>query len=140
MSPFLWLLLGSVGVAIAAVLAKRWSFQRMPDLDDSEFVDIYNQTFEGDEVAIVSERRFIAKVLGVPYGKLRPNHRFKELSKLHFDVGYEVGMSDLEDILIDLSQRASIEVPSDFPETVGECIFALLTVRKKLGDIPDQLP
>lgn len=133
MSAYMWLLLGSVGVAIVSLLAKRRSFQRLPDLDDGEFVSVYKQDFDGDDAAVIRERKFIAKVLGVPHPKLWPNHRFKELSKLHFDVGYEVGTSDLEDILIELCQRAGIEEPSGFPGTVGELIFALVTARK-LGD------
>lgn len=134
MSAYMWLLLGGVGIAIVSLLAKRWSFQKLSDLDDGEFVRVYKQGFAGDDTAVIRERKFIAKILGVPHRKLRPNHRFDELSKLHFDVGYEVGMSDLEDILIELRQRAGIEEPLEFPKTVGELIFALVTVRKKLGD------
>jgi hypothetical protein len=130
----MWLLLGGVGVAIIQVLAKRRSFQRLPDVDDGEFLSVYKRGFDGDDAAVIRERKFIAKVLGVPHLKLRPNHRFEELSKLRFDVGYEIGMSDLEDILIELRQRTGIDAPSDLPETVGELIFALVTVRKKLDD------
>ena len=134
MSAYMWLLLGGVGVAIVSLLAKRRSFRKLPDLGDGEFVSIYKQRFDGDGTAVIRERKFVAKILGVPHRKLRPDHRFKELSNLHFDVGYEVGMSDLEDILIELRQRAGIKEPLAFPATVGELIFALVTLRSKLDD------
>ena len=134
MTPFLWLLLGSVGLAIVAVLARRRSFQRIPDMGDTEFVRVYKKTFDGDDASIIRERKFVATTLGVPHQKLHPNHRFRDLSNLHFDVGYEVAMGDLEYHLIDLRQRAGDEVSSGFPDTVGEFVFALVTLRKRLGE------
>src|SRR2546423_6056305 len=122
MTPFLWLVLGSVGLAIVAVLARKRSFQRIPDLPDNEFVRIYKQVFQGDDAAIIRERRFIAKVLGVPHQKLHPNHRFQDLSNLHFDVGYSVAMGDLEYDLIDLRKRVGLDSALHFPDTVGELV------------------
>jgi len=130
MSLLFWVLLGSVGVAIISMLAKRWSFQRLPDHNDREFVKVYKQAFGGDDGGIIRERNFIASVLGVPYQKLHPDHRFEDLSKLRFDVGYEVGMGDLEEELRELFEKASLEFPSNFPATVGQLIHEMITAKK----------
>ena len=136
MSPMIWLWLSvGVGVAVTSLLVKRLNLKKVPDLGDSAFVNLYRQGFAGDADAVIRERKFIAKVLGFPYQKLRPNQDFRELSKLAgFDTSYEVGMSDLEDELIELTQRAGINRPPEFPGTVGELISALVTARKILAE------
>ncbi len=134
MTPVLWLVLGGVSVAIVAVLARRRSFQRIQDMGDTEFVRRYKKAFDGDDASIIRERKFVATALGVPHLKLHPNHRFKDLSNLHFDVGYAVAMGDLENDLIDLRQRAGIDSGSHFPDTVEELVSILVALRTKIED------
>jgi hypothetical protein len=134
LTGFLWLLLGCVVLAIIAVLARRHSFRRIPDLDDREFARVYKDTFEGEDVAIIREREFIARVFGVSPRKLHPNQQFKDLSNLSFDVGFEVAMGDLEYALIDLRKRARSNTGSHFPDTVGELVSVLVSLRNTIED------
>jgi len=131
----LWLLVAGVSIALASEVVKRLRQRRASDLSDEEFVNLYRQRFDGEASAIVKERKFIAKCLGLNHLKLRPDDRFHELSKLSgFDTEYQLGMSNLEDQLFELFQQAGIQPPTQFPSTIGELISKLASVKKTLRE------
>jgi len=126
----LWVWIG-IGVAAAtgAFLAKRLHAQKVPDLSDDDFINEYLQKFEGNREAIIRERRFIGQSLGWPQQKLHPDQTFRDLSeRAGVDVGFEVGLSNLEDRLRELSLRAQTHAPS-FPDTVGQLISAFIRMK-----------
>jgi hypothetical protein len=130
----LWLLLAGLGLATASELVKLRKAGKLPDLSDVDFVMIYKKKFAGSDAAVIEERRFIAKVLGLPFQRLSPEHSFDELSKYAGFVGdYELGMSELGDKIDVLCGRAAIQRPYPFPVTVGEFIYEIVKAKEKLS-------
>lgn len=132
MSVMLWLLLGGVALATASELVKRRAAARLPDVPDEDFLRGYRRKFGGPEAGVLEERKFVARHIGLPARKLSPEHRFGDLSKYTgFVSEYEVGVSDLEDELAELCQRAAVKPPPRFPATVGEYINEMLKARRQ---------
>lgn len=131
MSGIRWVLLASVGLAAASQVFKLLRTKELSDISDESFVSIYEKRFGASNRMVIDGRRMIAKFLGLPSLKLTPNQRFEELSRYTgFITEYEVGMGDLESELEELCERAGIEKPDPFPETVGDLIYAMVRAKE----------
>ena len=131
MNAIFWLIGGGLTVAAASQLFKIWTTRELPDVSDEDFLNIYKEKFGERSDEVLEQRRYVARYLGLPSQKLAPGHRFTELSKYTgFVTEYEVGMGDLEDELQELCQRAGLEIPAAFPETVGQLIEERLKAKE----------
>ena len=93
---------------------------------------LYQQEFSDPAPIVLEQRRVVAKHVGIPAEKLAPSHTFKQLARYTGFAGeYEVGMGDLEDELIELFERTSLERPEAFPATVGEFIHEVLRAKAR---------
>jgi len=130
-----WLILASIGVAVASRVFRKRRIEDLPEVSDETFLRIYGEEFEGPPHLVIEERRRIAKYLGLPSHKVSPKQEFKALSKYTGFVGeYEVGMGDLEDELIYLRGVASMPQSALFPRTVGSLIQELVKCRQTIKE------
>ena len=127
MTQLLPLLLIGVTAAAASYLIRTRQTRTLPSISDDEFVKLYQRRFADSIESVLKLRTFIAKHLALPPEKLAPHHTFKELAKhTGFAGEYEVGMGDLESELIEAFERAGLEAPKTFPNTVAEFIHEML--------------
>ena len=139
MISMFWLILGGASVAGASYLYKTWRSRTLPTKSEEEFLMNYREFYSDPSDLVLQQRRNIASHLGLPPEKLSPDLTFKEISDHAGFVGeYEVGMGDLEEVLRELYQKASLKMPGSFPVTVGELIHEIVTAQKVLTDLQDK--
>lgn len=136
MISMFWLILGGVSIAGASYLYKTWRSRMLPTKSEEQFLVNYRKFYSDPSDLVLKQRRTVASHLGVPPEKLSPDLTFKELSGHAGFVGeYEVGMGDLEEVLRELFQKASLKMPASFPATIGELIHEIVTAQKVLMDL-----
>lgn len=129
MNPVTWLVI----VLILALLAWDWAVKKRrvrarPAVGDEEFLESYRSSGEpAPDAQILEARRRVARELGLPESKIRPEDRLSELRDRYcLVVSGHLALSDLHDDL-ELGSQAAQE--ADPLETVGDLITAFLRSR-----------
>ena len=123
-----------IGATIAAVsyLVRARQARTLTTISDDEFGKLYQRRFADSSEPVLKQRVFVAKHLALPAEKLAPDQTFKELAKYTgFAAEYEVGLGDLEFELMEAYERAGLDPPKTFPNTVGEFIHVMLGANAK---------
>jgi hypothetical protein len=121
-----------VGVSLL-ISAGMWYVRRrhlraMADVGDAEFGTAFEARFDIRPADAVTERRHIARLVGVAPEKLSPDLAFSQLVAGRFEISSQVGLGHLEDDLMDLAKQAGV-VPQPLPPTVAELIRLRLDLK-----------
>ena len=113
-----------------------WQLQRrhvraLPEINDEQFGEHFRSRFGVSATIAVTERREIARLIGVNPDKLTPDIIFARLIAGPIDVGTRVGLGHLEDDLMDLAQRAKAKAVS-LPPTLSELLLLRLDLKRRL--------
>jgi hypothetical protein len=117
------------GVAAAVLFIDRMR-NRLPDVEDDEFLQRYTLLFEGRREEVLSERRYLGKTLGLPHRKLAPEQTWDELARHAPLFSFDVGAADVGSDLDRLLKRAATAVSPPFPTTIGATIQELIRARR----------
>ncbi len=132
MTQLLPLLLIGVTTAVASYLVRTRQTQTLATISDDEFGKSYQRRFADSTELVLKMRTLVAKHLALPPEKLAPDQTFKDLAKYTGFAGeYEVGLGDLEFELIEAFERAGLDPPKPFPNTVAEFIHEILRANAK---------
>jgi hypothetical protein len=116
-----------VGVARSFALRR---LKQWPLITEEAFKDVFAEQFSGDPNLALAERKRIAKIIGVPFDRISPNHSLHELS---ISAGHFLGNGDpaLGDLEYELEEEAQgTNTPAVQPEMViGQYIEAVLRAR-----------
>lgn len=130
----LFVLIVSLGGEVCALLLKRHNLRHFPDISDSKFLRMFKNNFsvpdESDE-AIIYEKRYIAKHIGIPCQKISPNHTFDEISNCtNFFGDFDLAIGDLEDEISELFESTDTNKPYSIPNTIGELIYEIVEAKR----------
>jgi hypothetical protein len=129
-------ILGVSLVGVSCLGAMWWlrqrHFRELPRIGDAEFAAQMSKAFGTDPIAVTVERKHIARVVGVPFEKLRPDTRFADVIAGRFDVSTRVGLGHLEDDFVELSDQARVPRQA-LPPSVGELIRERLALKSRIG-------
>lgn len=126
MNPFAWLGI----VVILVFLAWDWAVKKRrvrarPAVGDEEFLESFRSSGEpAPDTQILEARRWVARELGLPESKIRPEDRLSELRDRYCLV--VSGHLALSDLLDDLDLGGQVAQEADHLETVGDLIAAFL--------------
>ena len=125
----LWIILLMVLALTISVLGPRLAQSRWPSISDKDFIEKLEPMTGLPRDALVAERRYVSKVLGVRSTKLRADYQLGDLSKeLDFFGSWSVALNDLQDEIEELYEDSSQETPPP-PETIGDLVLQLARGR-----------
>jgi len=126
------ILVSFTALAVGAVVYINWlnsrSAKALPSISDNEFLLMYKANFDTPDEAVLQERTYLAKTLGLPRDKLAPNQTLADLEK-YSRLGFHVALGDLHNDLLSLS--ASQTPKRAFPTSVGEVIHELAQAHRQ---------
>ena len=115
-----------------SAIVRRRNVRKFQDTNIRDFLRIYCKVYNDNVDEVTRERENVAHILGVPLNKLLPDITFKSLSdKIGFVGEFETGMGQLEDELIESSEKADIPFPDTFPSTIADYIHCVIEVKHK---------
>lgn len=129
-------------IAIAAVVGaggsvyRRYRSKSLGRLSDEEFVRAFYARYSaslGTE-AILTERRYIAKALGLAAERLGPEQNIKMLSeRLSYLADFSVAWNDLADEAAEVREANGLPARDQPPMTIGEIIEDRLIEGRSLS-------
>jgi len=124
----LFSMMGALSLLISRNM-RRVRLTRLDDVSDREFMERYGEVFRDPEEHVPATRREIARILGVPVGKLHAIHKVEEVAASGGVFGSEiVALSNLEDELRAAEERAGRTY--ERPVTIAEVVHRLVTARE----------
>jgi hypothetical protein len=123
-----WLDLGLLAVVWLTFgwLYRRARLRRLPEISDREFLRRFSSRFAAPPARVLTARRRVAKVLGLPEQKLSPEYKFDDLARRVQLLGdFGMGWDNLIEEVGDAASRAGLPRP-EWVETVGDLVAGLI--------------
>lgn len=119
------------GLFLASGVLKRYRLRDHPEVSDDEFLRLYDERFTTPRTEVIEKRNEIAKILGLPAGKLSPDDRIGDLAwRAGFFGSDSVALGDLDEKLAAMSKQAGLESPASRTMTVAEFISQTSAARR----------
>ena len=125
----------AVGIAAFGVVYRRARAKSLPPISDEEFLRDFlaRHPVRATSEAILTERRRIARVLGIAPARLAAEQSVELLSeRLSYMADFSVAWNDLADEAAEARQAGSLGVRERPPSTIGELIEDRLTAARPL--------
>lgn len=106
MVPIIVISIG-LGIGLLSVILIKTRVKTLPDLSDDDFVKKFSDIYKNiPNDAVLHERDYLARQLGISCQKLDPSYTFDELSK-HLDClgSYQLAIGDLESTVSELFEK-----------------------------------
>ncbi len=124
----LFLVAIGVGAPVVGIPYRRFRARKLADVSDTEFLRRFAQHHSAPADAVLSQRRRVGRMLGIPREKLTPEQTLEELSKrFGYIAEFSVAWSDLDDEVCELRRSAGADEHAAMPSTVGELVAELAT-------------
>lgn len=127
----------SLGIAVLGFLYRHFRTKALPAVSNAEFVAEFLADYPigAAPAEILTERKRISKVLGIPEEKLSPRQSPEFLSRQLSSFGsFGVGWTDLMYDLTKARETCGLDLLDAEPSTIGELIRELISVREGLPE------
>jgi len=130
----MWWVIGVLAAGAAAVLWTRAIRERraakLADVTDEQFLASMSGRTQASADAVMRERLYVAKAIGIPAKKLHPEARLRDIAGIFPGFGKQLTMNDLADDLFGLAKDSIGRGDNvKLPEKVGDLIALRLSLR-----------
>jgi ABC-type iron transport system FetAB permease component len=130
----MWWVVALLAVGGASVLATRTFRERraakLANVADEQFLALMAGRTQATAEAVMRERLYLAKAIGIPVNKLHPDSALRDIAAVYPGFGKQITMNDLTDDLFGLAKDATGRADNvKLPETVGDLIALRLSLR-----------
>ena len=130
----MWWVIGILAMGAASILGTRVIREHragnLADVTDDQFLALMSGRTQASPDAVMRERLYIAKAIGIPAKKLHPESRLRDIAGVYPGFGKQITMNDLADDLFGLATDSTARGDNiKLPEKVGDLIALRLSLR-----------